>query len=462
LGGHHISKGEALDGTLPEELKQPAKLRHISDGIVLNDTSPVTSRIQLFRIGTFYHPHYGKFTITEDTIKNMIRNFNVSRPQSPTEMVVDYDHLSIENNEPMAGRAAGWVKAVSDGGALFASVEWTNEAAEFIRNKQFRFISPEWHMNYPDKESTKTLGPTLISVALTNRPFIEGMQPVVLSDDLAGTFILSENVINDLNLMNAAEKAADWDTQYINNLPDNCFAYIRSGGEKDADGKTVPRSLRFLPYKGEDEKVDRPHLQSAFQRLPQEDLSPEERTKAQAALAKVAHEAGVGEHGEGGEEKAKEAILDKELRELLGIGDGGNIIDSVRALKAKAEVQVPGTTEVQAMRDNLTAETQRANDLQAEKDTQERETIVAKAITDKKLLPKMKDWALAYVAKDKEGFTTYLETATITGPVTGVLGKDTGNENITLTEHEISIAAKMGVSREKLLEQKLADQTLQG
>jgi len=43
-------------------------------------------------------------------------------------------------------------------------------------------------------------------------------------------------------------KEAEWDTEYINNLADNAFAVISAGGEKDAQGKTVPRTLRHLPH----------------------------------------------------------------------------------------------------------------------------------------------------------------------------------------------------------------------
>jgi len=39
-----------------------------------------------------------------------------------------------------------------------------------------------------------------------------------------------------------------WDRKYINNLPDIAFALILSGGKKDSEGKTKPRSLRKLPH----------------------------------------------------------------------------------------------------------------------------------------------------------------------------------------------------------------------
>jgi len=56
---------------------------------------------------------------------------------------------------------------------------------------------------------------------------------------------------------------ADWSTKYINNLPDSSFLWIEAGGKKDDDGKTVPRSLRHLPYKDMNGKLDADHVRAA-------------------------------------------------------------------------------------------------------------------------------------------------------------------------------------------------------
>lgn len=90
---------------------------------------------------------------------------------------------------------------------------------------------------------------------------------------------------------------AKWTVAFINNLPDSSFAYVRSG-EKDKEGKTVPRSNRFLPYRGTDGKtIDMAHLRNALARLNQTDLTSEEKAKAQRKLEAAAKEAGVGDRG---------------------------------------------------------------------------------------------------------------------------------------------------------------------
>jgi hypothetical protein len=85
---------------------------------------------------------------------------------------------------------------------------------------------------------------------------------------------------------------AEWSTAEKNDLPDSSFAYIESGGTKDSEGKTEPRSKRHLPYKDKDGKVDLPHTRNALARLDQTEGIPEGekaaiRTKLEAALNKA-------------------------------------------------------------------------------------------------------------------------------------------------------------------------------
>lgn len=76
----------------------------------------------------------------------------------------------------------------------------------------------------------------------------------------------------DLPLMNPiidVTPKAVWSTAYVNDLPDSAFLYIESGGKKDTEGKTVPRSKRHFPYKDSSGKIDLPHLRNAIARIPQ-------------------------------------------------------------------------------------------------------------------------------------------------------------------------------------------------
>jgi len=89
-------------------------------------------------------------------------------------------------------------------------------------------------------------------------------------------------------------KKAVWTTAYINNLPDSAFAIVLTGGKKDQGNKTVPRSLRKLPYKDANGKVDLPHLRNALARLPQSDLTAAQKKSALKVLQAAAKKVGVG------------------------------------------------------------------------------------------------------------------------------------------------------------------------
>ncbi len=69
-------------------------------------------------------------------------------------------------------------------------------------------------------------------------------------------------------------------TEEINDLPDDAFAYIEPGGTKDAQGKTVPRSLRHFPIH------DRAHVENAMARMSQSPHGEHAKKKIMAAAKK--------------------------------------------------------------------------------------------------------------------------------------------------------------------------------
>lgn len=72
----------------------------------------------------------------------------------------------------------------------------------------------------------------------------------------------------DLEVVDGLEGRAKWTRKHINDLPDSDFLFIEPGGEKDGEGKTVPRELRHLPVK-ENGAWDCPHLSNAAARADQ-------------------------------------------------------------------------------------------------------------------------------------------------------------------------------------------------
>jgi hypothetical protein len=160
----------------------------VLDRVVLNWPSVVSltdaarSFIQLAKTGSWKSKRYGAFSITREDLAQMLYNFQHITPKAPTELPIDYDHLSMDPKKPGDGAAAGWMKKLElrDGGdTLWAEVEWTPDAADRIRKKEYRFISPSFVKDHTHKDGTK-IGTTLIAAGLTNHPFLESMQSVTL------------------------------------------------------------------------------------------------------------------------------------------------------------------------------------------------------------------------------------------------------------------------------------------
>lgn len=148
-----------------------------------------SGRIQLFPLGAFAardgRPGNIKgvtakaWRLTEADARALIKRWG----QQQSRTVVDYEHqthLSETNGQPAP--AAGWIVGLElTPAGLFAPVEWTDRAREAIRAKEYQYISPVFTY---DKATGAVL--ELVSVALTNHPALDGMQPAQAKTDLGG------------------------------------------------------------------------------------------------------------------------------------------------------------------------------------------------------------------------------------------------------------------------------------
>jgi hypothetical protein len=133
-----------------------------------------------------------EFSITSQDLASMAANFAKRKNR---EINVDYDHAS-EMPEvgrggpvPSAGRILGLrVDGRHSGvdskglGVLLAKLEFTSRALELIRNKEYRYVSPAIDYGARDKLTGEPQGTTLTSLALTNRPFLEELPAIRLSE----------------------------------------------------------------------------------------------------------------------------------------------------------------------------------------------------------------------------------------------------------------------------------------
>jgi len=130
--------------------------------------------IHAMPIGKYEHPVYGELDFTPervqayaDSVKNKTRG---------VELDIDYDHKAKDS------KAAGWVKDAdvrADG--LWLSVAFTPPAMTALKNKEYKYFSPEFHDEWTDSKGVKHKN-VLFGGGITNRPFLKDLTPVNLSE----------------------------------------------------------------------------------------------------------------------------------------------------------------------------------------------------------------------------------------------------------------------------------------
>lgn len=151
--------------------------------------------IQLLRTGKWNHPKYGPILITEKTFDDIIHNFEEN--VRGVDLAIDTEHKADKG-------AKGWIKEVfKDGAKLFAEVNWTPSGEKAIKDGEYKYISAEYSPLYTDTESGQNFRNVLVGAALTNRPFIKDMDPVLLSEDIM------EDVLSDMELYSDDETVED-------------------------------------------------------------------------------------------------------------------------------------------------------------------------------------------------------------------------------------------------------------
>ena len=135
-----------------------------NEGIKLSEDMPQI--IELAKVVDGIHQSFGQVQITQDTLISFVENFK--KDAYGVELSIDYDHETRE--------AAGWVRDVflsNDGVTLLGEIKWTPKGALSLKDKEFRYFSPEFSLNYVHPHTGIEHGPTLLGGALVNRPFLK-------------------------------------------------------------------------------------------------------------------------------------------------------------------------------------------------------------------------------------------------------------------------------------------------
>lgn len=140
----------------------------------------------------------GEFDVDEESFRAM----KAQIAQRGVDLVVDYEHQTLTGGE---APAAGWVKELKlEGGFIKAVVEWTGRGAEYLKNREYRYLSPVVNVRKSDNKATG-----LHSLALTNTPAIENMTAIVNSENFEGGYTNMEIIKKLAKLLGLPEDATE-------------------------------------------------------------------------------------------------------------------------------------------------------------------------------------------------------------------------------------------------------------
>ena len=171
---------------MSKKSKKPNTFRGSVDlgSLNINSNANNISKIEIMRAGSWDHPVYGEFEIDEKRLVRFKENFDKGVRKA---IPIDIEHKTDEG-------AVGWVNELSiEDNRLFATIEWTNEGIKLIKNKKYRFFSPEFADEYEDSVSSVEYRDVLIGGAITNRPFFQELDEVVV---LSNKFLITKKLSN--------------------------------------------------------------------------------------------------------------------------------------------------------------------------------------------------------------------------------------------------------------------------
>ena len=157
----------------PMDEENPFFFKLSDEGMKFAESLP--SVIELATVIKGFHFNYGEVEITKQHLKKFKENFESK--SYGIDISIDFDHETRE--------AAGWIKEVflsDDGNKLYGVVRWTPKGALALNDREFRYFSPEFNLNFIHPHTGVNHGPTLMGGALVNRPFLKMDAIVGLKD----------------------------------------------------------------------------------------------------------------------------------------------------------------------------------------------------------------------------------------------------------------------------------------
>lgn len=78
----------------------------------------------------------GTFLVDDASVDMILKSFKDRK----IDLVVDYEHQTLLN---VQAPASGWITELRKGAdAIIGKVQWTQKAKEYLKNREYRYLSP--------------------------------------------------------------------------------------------------------------------------------------------------------------------------------------------------------------------------------------------------------------------------------------------------------------------------------
>lgn len=127
----------------------------------------------------------GEQSYGPEEAEKIVARANALVESSGNPIQIDYEHSSL--NPPADGApAAGWMYSFTvENDGVYAEVEWTPKAKEFIDNGEYKYISPVIATGLADPVTGIPAEIELFNAALTNQPFMHDRMKQVVASAIA-------------------------------------------------------------------------------------------------------------------------------------------------------------------------------------------------------------------------------------------------------------------------------------
>src|SRR6266851_1770818 len=414
----------------------------------------------------------GRGPFLNDDAESVVAASIAKMPQ--VGLVLDYDHSTdLAAPEGRPAPAAGWLKQFKiERGAIFARIEWTDEAAAAVKEKKYRYVSPV----FEHSKDGKLL--CILRAALTNNPALINLPAIASARTQAASPPLPSPVSNNRGGdRTGQDRGANRDSLKPPHDQGEGRVGVSPGVARMAkeDGKPMKLSevMAVLEEAYPDASADKLMKAAACLMGEDDDDEPDdeaahaaegdpyENEDADRMAARQAEEKAemAKQHAEQKDRFAKRMARQNKGLEAQNRNEKISQRSLARSFAGEGRVRVQTLSEAVARHPMVL---KMATDLNQMRATQAKACATEKvdqAIRDGRLVPSQRDWAIEYCSADFQGFEKFVGAqpkilqAGPDGTFTARIGDAPAD---ALTQKELMVAENLGVSPEKFAAAKKA------